>query len=143
MKGIFLTLFLAATVSLTSIAQSGIQFEHGTWSEVVAKAKKENKLIFMDAYTTWCGPCKMLQKKVFPDETLGAFFNKQFINVKVDMESGEGPALAAKYPVRGYPTLFFIDPNSEKVTNSVLGYRTADQLLTIGQTQASKKSSSK
>lgn len=97
----------------------------------------------MDAYTTWCGPCKLLQKRVFPDANLGALFNKEFINVKIDMESGEGPSLATKYPVRGYPTLFFIDPNSGKIVNEVLGYRDVNQLMAIGKSQASKKSASK
>ncbi|SOE20068.1 Thioredoxin [Spirosomataceae bacterium TFI 002] len=143
MKRILLCIALISIVSIGSYAQSGIKFEHGNWDAVVAKAKAENKLIFMDAYTTWCGPCKLLQKKVFPDVELGNFYNKEFINVKIDMENGEGPGLAAKYPVRGYPTLMFIDPNTQKVVNSVLGYREANQLLAIGQSQAAKKKASR
>lgn len=143
MKRILSGIIFLTFLSFITHAQSGIKFENGNWNEVVAKAKAENKLIFMDAYTTWCGPCKMLQKKVFPDAALGTFFNKQFINIKVDMENGEGPSLAAKYPVRGYPTLMFIDPNTLKVVNSVLGYREANQLLAIGQSQVSKRNSTK
>ncbi len=123
-----------------SYAQTGISFEKGTWQQAIAKAQKENKLIFLDAYTSWCGPCKMLQAKVFPDAELGKYFNGNFVNVKVDMEKGEGPELAAKYPIRGYPTLFFIDPKSGKVVNSVLGYKSVDQLMTVGKTVNTRKS---
>lgn len=140
MKKILTVLLFVGFASIAS-AQSGIDFESKAWKEVVAKAKTENKLIFMDAYTSWCGPCKLLQKKVFPDATLGSYFNENFINFKVDMEKGEGPVLASKYPVRGYPTLLFIDPNTEKIVQSVLGYRSADQLLNIGKSSLAKSKS--
>ncbi len=139
MKNLLLTFALFAFVISQSNAQNGISFEHGNWDAAIAKAKKENKLIFMDAYTSWCGPCKMLQAKVFPDASLGSYFNETFINIKVDMEKGEGPQLAAKYPIRGYPTLFFIDPNTGKIVNSVLGYRDVNQLLSIGKSVSEKK----
>jgi len=129
--------------SLSTFAQgnaAGIKFEERTsWKEVLKKAKAENKLIFMDAYTTWCGPCKMLQARVFPDRQLGEFFNKNFVNAAIDMETDEGVRLSSIYEVRGYPTLFFIDPNNGKVVQSILGYAEVDQLLTTGKRAASKK----
>ncbi|UBM60975.1 thioredoxin fold domain-containing protein [Marinilongibacter aquaticus] len=128
-KSSFVFLFVLGLAQV-SLAQ-GIDFEHGNWSQILAKAKAENKLIFMDAYTTWCGPCKLLQKKVFPQKEVGDYFNAHFISTKVDMEKGEGPTLARKYRVSGYPTLFFIDPNSQKIVKSVLGYRDAQALLDI------------
>lgn len=122
--------------------ESGIKFEKSNWSQVLQKAKSENKIIFMDAYTSWCGPCKSMQARVFPDKKVGDFFNENFINVKVDMEQGEGPSIALKYPVRGYPTLFFIDPKSGKIVNQALGYKSTEQLIQIGeQTQQKKKAS--
>ena len=139
MRNIFLVLFLL--VSVAGFGQEvGIKFEHDSWNKVIQKAKSENKLIFMDAYTSWCGPCKAMQARVFPDKKLGTYFNDNFVNVKVDMESGEGPGLGLKYPVRGYPTLFFIDPKSGKIVNQALGYKSSEQLLQIGeQTQSKKK----
>ncbi|WP_460636445.1 thioredoxin family protein [Larkinella harenae] len=117
--------------------EPGIQFAEATWKAHLAKAKAEKKIVFLDAYTTWCGPCKMLQKNVFTQKSVGDFFNQEFINVKIDMESGEGPELALKYPVEGYPTLMFIDGNG-KVLKTVLGYQTPEQLLAIGKTVKSE-----
>lgn len=136
-KIVFASAFLLLSYGF-SFAQ-GIEFNHDNWGSVVAKAKKENKLIFLDAYTSWCGPCKLLQAKVFPDATLGKYFNENFVSTKVDMETGEGPGLAAKYRVRAYPTLFFIDPNNETVVQQVLGYKSIEQLLSIGQSANAKK----
>lgn len=120
--------------------EAGIKFEKGNWSSIISKAKSENKIIFLDAYTSWCGPCKSLQSKVFPDKKLGEYFNSNFINAKVDMEVGEGPALGLKYPVRGYPTLLFIDPKSGNIVNQFLGYRSIEQLMQLGeQVQKNKK----
>ncbi len=132
---------MALLMSLTTFAQnttSGIQFQHTSWKEIVKKAKAEKKLIFMDAYTTWCGPCKMLQANVFPDKELGDYFNKNFINAKIDMESEEGVRLASMYAVRGYPTLFFIDPNTGKVVKEILGYTETSKLLDTGQSVVKK-----
>ena len=86
----------------------------------MAKAKKENKGIMFDAYTTWCGPCKVLKSKVFPNPELGDYINEHFVSIGVDMEAGEGPALANMYPLEGYPTVFFLDA-SGKVKKKVLG----------------------
>jgi thioredoxin 1 len=131
MKNLVLAAFVL--LSASTYAQDGINFEHGTWNAAVKKAISEKKLIFFDAYTSWCGPCKALQRNVFPDKKLGEYFNANFVNVKFDMEAGEGIMLGDKYPVRGYPTLFFIDPKTGKIVNSVLGYKSADQLLAFGQ----------
>jgi thioredoxin-related protein len=119
----------------------GISFEHNkSWNEIVQKAKAENKLIFMDAYTVWCGPCKALQARVFPDKQLGEYFNSNFVNAKIDMERGEGPSLASKFQVRAYPTLFFIDPNTQEVVVQAMGFRQVEDLLNIGKQATAKKS---
>ncbi|AWL08697.1 Protein-disulfide reductase [Aquirufa nivalisilvae] len=137
MKSIFLTGLLF--ISLTSFAKTGegdgIEFFHGSFKQALAKAKKENKLIFFDAYTSWCGPCKVLKTKVFPDKELGEYMNAKFISIGVDMEAGEGPQLANMYPVEGYPTLMFMDA-SGKVKKKVLGLPRggAKELLTVAKT---------
>lgn len=136
-----LLIVLALLASISTFAQntaSGIKFEHTAWKEIVKKAKAEKKLIFMDAYTTWCGPCKMLQANVFPNKELGDYFNKNFVNAKIDMESDEGIALSGLYPVRGYPTLFFIDPNTGKIVKELLGYTEIYKLLDAGQSVVKK-----
>jgi uncharacterized protein YyaL (SSP411 family) len=80
-------LFIFALLFTTSFAfalkdENGIKFFNGTWKELLAEAKKQNKPIFMDVYTTWCRPCKVLDKDVFPNEKVGEFYNKNFINYK-------------------------------------------------------------
>jgi thiol-disulfide isomerase/thioredoxin len=115
MKRNYLLLLLFA-LSLSAAAQNkGITFHEGTFAEALAKAKKENKLVFMDAFTVWCGPCKYLSKNVFTNDTVGGFYNQNFICVKMDMEKGEGIDLAKKYAVQSYPTLLYLDSNGEMV----------------------------
>ena len=114
------------------VAEDGINFFNGTWAEAKAEAKKTGKLIFVDAYAAWCGPCKWMAANSFPDKNVGAFFNKNFINVKMDMEKGEGKGLASSFGIRAYPTLLFIDGNGKTVNKSE-GALDAASLLTLGQ----------
>src|SRR5579863_6830712 len=68
----------------------GMQFEHDlSWSGILAKAKAENKYIFMDCFTTWCGPCKFMSTTIFPQEETGNYFNDKFINVKVQLDTAQ------------------------------------------------------
>jgi thioredoxin 1 len=115
--------------------EKGIQFTEGDWATIVKKAKAENKIIFLDAYASWCGPCKLLQKNVFTRPDVGDIFNKNFINVKVDMERGEGPQLSRMFPLEAYPTLFFIEP-SGKIVKKVIGYQTPEALISLGKNVA-------
>lgn len=99
----------------------GIQFYEATWKDVQDKAGKEKKLIFMDIYATWCGPCKMLQKRTFPDKEVGDFFNKNFINSSFNGEDGDGIMLAQKYQIQGYPTLLILDQEGNVIVETA-GY---------------------
>jgi thiol:disulfide interchange protein len=108
--------------------EAGIQFENLSFEEAIQKAKKENKLIFLDAYAVWCGPCKMMDRTTFKDEEVGKVFNKNFINLKIDMEKGEGPAIARKYQVRAYPTMMLINGDG-KVEKRILGAVADTRLL--------------
>lgn len=131
MKKLTLFLIVLFSVSGSSIAQEGIQFFEGSWAEMLAKAKLENKIIFMDAYATWCGPCKKMAADVFPLKEVGDFYNTNFIPVKVDMEKGDGLALAKLYNVRAYPTLLFINWKGELVHRAV-GGKQAVGLIELG-----------
>lgn len=99
----------------------GIKFEDSNFASILAKAKKENKLVFIDAYASWCGPCKLMVKNIFPLQSVGDYYNSHFINAKIDMEKGEGIELAKKYNVKAFPTYLFIDGNGEAV-HRTLGY---------------------
>ena len=112
---------------------AGIQFEHAPWADILAKAKAENKTIFVDAYTEWCGPCKMMTAKVFSQTDVAAYYNDNFINVKMDMEKGEGPTLSKEYSVFVYPTLLFID-GTGTVLHRAVGYHDTDGFLALGET---------
>ena len=118
-------LFIFCGINLYS---QGITFEHGTFEEALNKAKAENKMLFMDCYTAWCGPCKMLQNTTFPDPGVGAFFNDNFISFKIDCEKGEGPDICNRYGVSAYPSLFFIGIDG-KVVQKSMGYRPAESLI--------------
>lgn len=99
----------------------GIKFEDTNFKTILAKAKKENKLVFIDAYASWCGPCKLMVKNVFPQKAVGDYYNSHFVNAKIDMEKGEGIDLAKKYNVKAFPTYLFVDGNGE-VVHRTLGY---------------------
>jgi thiol-disulfide isomerase/thioredoxin len=116
----------------------GIKFFHGTLAKAKAQAKKENKLIFIDCYTTWCGPCKNMAKKTFVDKAVGEYFNKNFICLKMDMEDGEGPDFASKYSIEAYPTYIFMD-HTGAVKHRELGYIEATRFIEVGKVAASKK----
>jgi thioredoxin-related protein len=129
-------------IAALSNAQDGIQFFGGSWEEAIETAKKEHKIIFMDAFAEWCGPCKRMAKEVFTQKEVGDFFNKHFINVKIDMEKGEGPKLGQKYKVSAYPTLIFVDGTGE-VVNAQVGGVNADQLLGLAKVSLNKGDKSK
>jgi len=123
---------LLLLLPLTTAAQ-GIQFEHGTWPETLAKAKSEGKLVFLDAVTSWCGPCKMMAKEVFPDTAVGTFFNEYFVSIKMDMEQGEGVEISSRYKIWVYPTLLFLD-DSGTVQHRSAGFHSPEELIALGNT---------
>lgn len=94
---------------LGSANAQGLVFETTDWQTSLAKAKKENKLIFIDCYTVWCKPCKWMDANVFPVKAVGDFYNEKFINVKMDMEKGDGIDVAKKYNVNSFPTYLVLD----------------------------------
>jgi len=104
-------LFILSIVlsSMTAVAQ-GINFEVLTLDQAIAKAKAENKLVFIDSYTDWCGPCKMMAKDIFPMKEMGDYFNPKYISISSNAEKGEdGPAVRAKFGIKAYPTFVILD----------------------------------
>ena len=118
--------------------EAGIVFFEGTWSEAQEAAKAEGKPIFLDAYASWCGPCKVLKSRVFTDASVGAYFNENFINVKMDMERGEGRKLAQQYRVQAYPSLYFIEADGSVVKQAV-GYHSSEQILALAKSALSAR----
>lgn len=106
----------------------GIIFEHLTLKEALAKAKESGKQVFVDCFTEWCGPCKMLARDVFPRPEVGKVFNARFVNLKMDVEKGEGLEVAKRYGITAYPTLLVINPDGT-VAGKVVGALQMEKFL--------------
>jgi thioredoxin-related protein len=147
MKKVLLILSLSL-LSMVSFAQ---EIKWMTMDEALEAQKKEAKPIFMDVYTDWCGPCKMLDKNTFNDPAVVEFISKNYYAVKFNAEGNDvinykgtkytnsGYDAAKKgrnsmhdftkfLKVRGYPTMLIFD-ESGAVSRDLVGYRTAEQLL--------------
>lgn len=112
-KSLLVGLVMLMLFSSKSMAQ-GVEFLDISFEEAIEMAKEEDKLVFVDFYTVWCGPCKKMEKEIFPQAPVGELYNREFINVKLDAER-EGKEAAEKYQVTGYPTMLFINPEGEVI----------------------------
>lgn len=121
--------------------EKGITFEHGlNWSQIKEKAKKENKFIFVDLFTTWCGPCKYMSATVFPQTKVGDFFNSKFVNTKIQMDKTDKDSEEVKawyeeaerfgkdYKIAAYPTFLIFNPQGELV-HRMVGGGDADEFI--------------
>lgn len=119
MKSILLSLLLlSGIITGLSAQERGITFFTGSFNEALAKAQSTGphpQLIFFDCYTSWCGPCKRMATQLFTQPEAGDFFNKNFINIKIDMEKGEGVELAKKYAIAMYPTFLILDKHGKEI----------------------------
>lgn len=134
MKKVLLTGLLTIGLLGGVYAQNrAINFKHdGKFSETLTEAAKSNKLIFLDAYTSWCVPCKVLAKDVFTVDSIADFFNTNFINVGYDMEKGEGLELKKRFEsdIKAYPTLLFINGKGE-IIHKIVGAPSAKEFLEL------------
>lgn len=126
-KPVFIFGLLLSLLSFV-YANAQVKFEKNTWQETLDKAKQQNKPIFLDIYASWCGPCKELDQKVYPDDKVAALMNEKFINFKADGEEGEGIELQKQFNISSYPTLIFIKPNGDKFY-SYEGYRDPEEFI--------------
>ncbi|MDE6452436.1 MAG: thioredoxin family protein, partial [Odoribacter sp.] len=92
-----------------SVYAQGIEFFHGTYEEALQKARTEGKQIFVDVYTSWCGPCKMMAKNVFTCREVGDYYNSKFVCLKLDAEKENTHAFFNDYQANGYPSFFWLD----------------------------------
>jgi thiol-disulfide isomerase/thioredoxin len=123
--------FLITFILFSWIAQAqevGIRFEDSTFDESLAKARASGRFLFIDCFTTWCGPCKQLEKEVFPNPEVAEYFNSKFINLRIDVEKGEGPELRKRFGVQPVPTLLFINADG-MVEHKFIGTYPPDEFI--------------
>ena len=106
-----LLLFICLSIQVYGFAQGGVNFRNISFDQALIAANQENKLVFVDCYTSWCAPCKTMLEKVFTQKEAGDYFNPRFVCVKYDMEKGEGVELAKRFNVHSYPTFLIVRPN--------------------------------
>lgn len=124
MKRILILLLSA----ITMMAQAQTHFRELTFDQAVAAAKAENKMVFIDVMTSWCGPCKFMARDVFPRPAVGDYMNSHFVSIKIDAEKGEGVTIAKTYKVDAYPTFLLLDTSKREVARSV-GMKQPDDFL--------------
>lgn len=118
---------IAVILPLSSFAQ-GVDFQELTMQQALTVASKEKKMVFVDFYTTWCGPCKKMSSEVFTQDQVGEYFNRTFVNLKVDAEKGEGVELAKRYQVKAYPTFVVLKADGTEIYRTS-GARPANEFL--------------
>jgi thiol-disulfide isomerase/thioredoxin len=125
---LFFSFLFSQDSSEASTSQEGIKFESKlSWNEIKAKARSADKYIFLDCYATWCAPCKYMDAAIYPLKEVGDFFNKNFLNVKVQMDRtdkdnptvidwySDAAELRGKYKVNVFPTFLIFSPQGELV----------------------------
>lgn len=118
--------------------KTGLNYYAGTYNEALEEAKLKNKLVFLDAYTDWCGWCRKLDKTTFSNASVISYLNDNFVIMKVNIEKGDGPALRSKYSVNSYPTLLFINSKGKEV-HRISGYVDATDFLVEAEQAVLKK----
>lgn len=127
-----LSVLFAALLAVLTASAGEIEFANGlTWKQIKEKAAREKKMIFFDAYASWCGPCKYLEQSVYTDDDVAGFYNTNFINVKFDMEEGEGVTLSEEFAITSYPTLMFFAPDGRMV-HKYIGAMEAPEFISLG-----------
>ena len=130
---ILLILTFVFGYSSTSWAQN-IRFVHNQLTKAKTKAKKKSKILFVDAYASWCGPCKMMDKNIFTDPTVVKFHKTNFVNCKIDVESVVGDIFTDQFPIKSIPTLFYFNSDYDLIFKKVGAPSQAEDLIEYGQT---------
>jgi thioredoxin-related protein len=127
MKKGFLS-FAIILLTLGFLNAQSVSFIDGKWEDAKVKAKSENKYLFIDCYTEWCGWCKILDKNTFGDAKVAEFMNRNFVSVKIDMEKDYGINLAMKFRVNGFPTALIFNSKGQLVYR-IVGYLEPDAFI--------------
>lgn len=122
-------LVAALVASTLTLSASEVQFvKPSSWQEALDAAKSQNKYLFVDAYTDWCGWCKVMDQKTFTDAAVADVMNTKFVNVKIEMETGFGIDVAMKYRISSFPQFLIFSPSGTLVYR-LYGYRPPEDFL--------------
>jgi thioredoxin-related protein len=123
--------------------KEGIKFQNiDSWKKVLEKAKTEKKNIFIDAFATWCGPCKKMDMEVYPTKVVGDFVTTNFIAIKVQFDETKNDPEAVKnwyidakylmkeYQITAFPTFLFLSYDGKLIDKSI-GYHDAENFLSL------------
>ena len=102
---------LMCLLMMNGYAQHGVKFMEGNFQEALEIAKQQKKMVFVDVYTSWCGPCRWMSEEVLQTPEAAKYFYNYFVCFKIDAEKGDGMAFAEEYGVRAYPTFLMILPD--------------------------------
>lgn len=124
-----LIMLLAVICCQQQILAQGVHFMGGPLKEVLSKAKVEKKLVFIDCYTSWCGPCARMTREIFPQKVCGDYFNDIFVSTKFDMEKGEGAELQKTFKCISYPTFVILNADGKEVARLSGASTTAEDFV--------------
>lgn len=130
MKTFLVSFFILLTLKLFS---QSIRFEKVPLDSILIKARIENKLVFIDVSTDWCGSCKWMEQYIFPKKGVSEFYNRSFINIKIDAEKGEGIEIAKKYNVVSFPTYLFINQDGILLYKNTKGSQDEKSFIATGE----------
>ncbi len=126
MKKILVTLMVLIGWAVTAEAQ--VRFTDAGTDAVRREAMAQNKLVLIDLYATWCGPCKMMEREVFSQPAVGEFIHARFVPAKYDIDKPTGRALAEEYGVRSIPTYLVFNTEGE-LLGKLVGAMPAEELI--------------
>jgi len=141
MKRVLILFYL---LPIFCIAQDGgVHFlEKLSWQEIKEKAQIEHKYIFVDCFATWCGPCKAMDKRTYPIDSVADVMNRSFLSVRVqcDTSKKDSDAVKAKYAdaheivtafkINAYPTFLFFSPDG-KLVHKGIGYHDPHEFIEL------------
>lgn len=109
-------------------AQAQVRFHTGSLDAVRALAERENKLVFIDLYATWCAPCGEMEREVFARRDVGEFMDARFVAARYDVDGAVGGALSQRYDAKTIPTYLIFNVEGQ-LLGRTSGGRTAAEFL--------------